>query len=178
MNGKKTLFLIILALLIFSADFLLKTYVHTHVPTVFSASRHYPFGGIGVFSNWHGIDFSIVHVINKGAAWGIFSSAQKYLLYVRVLIIGALFSYLLFVKASFFRKMSLTLILAGATGNVLDYFLYGHVVDMFYFIFWGYSYPVFNIADAAIFCGITLLLGQSAFQKLRTSLSSSANSAG
>jgi lipoprotein signal peptidase len=29
---------------------------------------------------------------------------------------------------------------------------------MFCFIFWGYVYPVFNIADAAIFCGILMML--------------------
>jgi signal peptidase II len=50
------------------------------------------------------------------------------------------------------------MILAGAVGNVFDCIVYGHVIDMFCFIFWGYIYPVFNIADAAIFCGILMLL--------------------
>jgi signal peptidase II len=129
----------------------------------------YPFGGIGVFRDWHGIDFSIVHLINKGAAWGIFSSLQHYLLYVRVAIIGGLLAYLFFVNTSVLRKFSLMLIVTGALGNVVDYFVYGHVVDMFYFIFWGYSYPVFNTADSVIFVGIMLLLGETLFLKVRSS---------
>ena len=102
----------------------------------------YPFGGIGVFSNWGGITFSITHVINKGAALGVFSSLQTWLVYARVCIVSGLFLFLLFGRTTSFRKGCLTLIFAGAVGNVVDYFLYGHVVDMFYFIFWGYSFPL------------------------------------
>jgi signal peptidase II len=53
------------------------------------------------------------------------------------------------------------LIIAGGIGNILDYFIYGHVVDMFHFILWGYSFPVFNVADASIFMGIVSLLWMS-----------------
>lgn len=170
---KKVLSLSIVAIGIFLSDLFLKMYVHDHIPTVSSSLPFYPFGGIAVFSNWHGIDFSIVHVVNKGAAWGAFSSFQDYLLYIRMMIVGALLSYLLFVHTSSFRKLCFTLIFAGACGNVIDYFTYGHVIDMFYFIFFGYSYPVFNIADASIFCGIALLLMQSLVNKFRGRSSSS-----
>lgn len=172
MISKRTLYLIFLFLIIFGTDFFLKSYINEHLRLISFSSR-YPFGGIGVFSDWHGIDFSIVHVVNKGAAWGIFSSLQDYLLYMRVLIIGALLSYLVFVQSSSFRKFCLTLIFAGACGNVLDYFLYGHVIDMFYFIFFGYSYPVFNIADVSIFCGVTLLLMQALINKCKSNSGSS-----
>jgi signal peptidase II len=172
MNGKKALVFLLLALLIFGADAGLKAYIHRDIPTISASNPVYPYGGISVFRNWHGIDFSIVHVINKGAAWGFFSSLQEYLLYVRVAIIGGLVSYLFFVKATPFKKFCLTLIATGALGNVIDYFVYGHVVDMFYFIFWGYSYPVFNIADSAIFLGIMLLLCEALFAKIKPSSSS------
>jgi len=169
---KKGLFFWLFALGILLGDACLKAYVHTNIPPLSAAAPVFPFGGIGVFRGWHGIDFSIVHVMNKGAAWGMLASLQEYLLYIRVAIIGGLLSYLLFVKTTPFRKFCLTLIAAGALGNVIDYFLYGHVVDMFYFIFWGYSYPVFNIADSAIFMGIVLLLGESLFDKIRSGRSS------
>ncbi len=113
--------------------------------------------GIPIFKNWYGIDFSLEYVMNKGAAWGFFSSMQLVLLWGRCAIILALFSYLFLVKFAFLRNLSLVAILSGAIGNVLDFFVYGHVVDMFYFRFWGYSFPVFNIADASIFCGVLLL---------------------
>lgn len=158
MNWQKAFQYIAIALIIFAADAILKAYVHLCIPVMHIASPIYPYDGIGVFQNWHGIDFAITHVINKGAAWGAFASLQQYLLYARVLIIGGLITYLFFIKADPFRKFCLTLITTGAIGNVIDYFVYGHVIDMFYFIFWEYSYPVFNIADSAIFCGIALLL--------------------
>ena len=166
---KKALWFLSVAVFLFALDALLKSYIHYEIPLISSSMRVYPYGGIGVFKDWHGIDFSIVHVINKGAAWGLFSSLQDYLLYVRCAIIGGLITYLCFVKASNYRKWSLLFITVGALGNVFDYFIYGHVIDMFYFIFWGYSYPVFNLADCAIFIGIALLLGEALVQKVRSS---------
>ena len=114
MNWKKAFAFFALALAIFMGDAVLKAYIHYNIPTIAASAPIYPFGGIGVFHNWQGIDFSIVHVINKGAAWGMFSSLQEYLLYARMAIIGGLLTYLFFVKSSPFRKFSLTLIATGA----------------------------------------------------------------
>jgi signal peptidase II len=164
---KKIFSLIGVAIVLFGADVFLKAYIHHNLSMMSAASPIYPYGGIGVFKGWHGIDFAIVHVLNKGAAWGMLSSFQDYLLYLRLVIIGGLLTYLFFVKQSPYNKWALTLIATGAIGNVIDYFVYGHVVDMFYFVLWGYSYPVFNIADSAIFCGISLLLVQSLLQKAK-----------
>jgi signal peptidase II len=167
MNWLRAFQFVAIALTLFAADALLKVYVHLSIPVMNIASPIYPYDGIGVFQNWHGIDFAIAHVINKGAAWGVFAGLQEYLLYVRIAIIIGILVYLFAVKAVPFYKFCLTLIVTGAVGNVADYFVYGHVVDMFYFILWGYSFPVFNIADSAIFCGISLLLLRSLFLKMR-----------
>lgn len=164
-----------LACAILIGDAMLKAYVHCWIPPIHLASAAYPFGGIGVFHDWCGIDLAVVHLVNKGAAWGILSSFQEYLLYFRVLVIGGLLSHLLFVRTSGFKKFCVLLIAAGAIGNVLDTFIYGHVVDMFYVILWGYSYPVFNIADAAIFSGIALLLIEAVICKLKSKKSSKKN---
>jgi signal peptidase II len=172
MNWKKALSFTAIAIFLFMVDVGLKAYIHYNIPTINAATSVFPYGGIGVFRDWHGIDFSIVHVINKGAAWGVFASVQKYLLYARMAIIGGLLTYLFFVKASGYKKFSLMLIATGAFSNVVDYFVYGHVVDMFYFIFWGYSYPVFNIADSAIFVGIALLLAEALLSRIRSGRSS------
>ncbi len=167
MNWKRALQYSALALLIFMADGWLKAYVHYYIPPMHLSSFTYPYHGIGVFQGWHGIDFCITHVINTGAAWGLFAHLQHLLLYVRIAIIFGLLVYLFVVKGNAFIKFCLTLIAAGALGNVADYFIYGHVVDMFYFVFWGYSYPVFNIADSAIFCGIALMLINAGWQKVK-----------
>jgi signal peptidase II len=157
MIKQKIMGIVFFCCLLLGLDILTKIYTHHSITPMAWASPVYPYGGIPVFHNWHGIDFSINYVMNKGAAWGILASMQNYLLYASLLIIGGLFSYLLFCKTSFFKQCALYLILTGAIGNVIDFFVYGHVVDMFHFSFWGYSYPVFNIADASIFCGICLL---------------------
>lgn len=169
MSVKRGLFFTAIAAILFVADAWLKVYIHSEIPPIAISSPFFPYGGIGIFRGWHGIDFSIVHVINRGAAWGAFSSMQEYLLYARIAIIGGLLTYLFFVSASVYRKFCLTLIATGAIGNVADYFIYGHVVDMFYFNFWGYSYPVFNLADSFIFMGICLLLKEPLVGKLSQS---------
>lgn len=172
MNWKKALSFAAAAICLLLLDVSLKAYIHNNISMISASTPIYPYGGIGVFQDWHGIDFSIVHVINKGAAWGAFASLQEYLLYARVAIIGGLLTYLIFVQASPYRKFSLTLVATGAIGNVSDFFAYGHVVDMFYFKFWNYSYPVFNVADSLIFLGIMLLLAEALIAKFRQRRSS------
>ena len=49
-------------------------------------------------------------------------------------------------------------LLNAPIGNVLDFFLYRHVIDIIHFVFWGYDYPVFNVADSLIFIGTFLIL--------------------
>ncbi|CDR34385.1 signal peptidase II [Criblamydia sequanensis] len=114
----------------------------------------YPYGGFGVFKNFLGVQFSIVHTANKGAAWSLFSEYQEVLLLFRIALILFLIFYACrfsFGKTLFFPY---ALLIGGAIANIIDYFTYGHVIDMFYFVFWGYSYPVFNIADTAIFISV------------------------
>lgn len=144
----------IFALLVFLIDFLTKFLTQKYIPVFNQHLLHYPYGGVGVFKNFFGVEFSIVHVCNWGAAWGILHNFQVYLLIVRLILIAAVFIYLIKFNRQKSWEIPLSLIIAGAFGNVLDYFFYGHVVDMFHFIFWGYEYPVFNIADSAICIGI------------------------
>jgi len=61
--------------------------------------------------------------------------------------------------------LSLSLILGGAIGNLIDRFWYGYVVDFIQVYGWGYYFPSFNIADAAISCGAALMLYLTFFDK-------------
>lgn len=148
---------------LFFADFFLKSYVHHFLPPM-GLVPTFPYGGIEVFENLYGIDFSLVHVMNKGAAWGMLSSYHQYLFYGRVLIVGVMLFYL-FLFSVRSEQLPLLMIITGALGNILDHIFYGHVIDMFYFRFWEKSFPVFNIADSAIFCGIAILMLQSYWKK-------------
>jgi signal peptidase II len=51
-------------------------------------------------------------------------------------------------------RAGVALALGGATGNLLDRLLRGHVVDFIEIGFW----PVFNIADVGIVAGLGLML--------------------
>ncbi len=154
---------ILFSFLVLLLDIASKTLVHFQLPLMGAV---FPYGGIPVFKDLLGIDFSLVHQTNTGAAWGLFAHWQGVLLFFRLSMVAMIFSYLFFFNKNPIRRFPLLLILSGAIGNIIDYFVYGHVIDMFCFTFWGYSYPVFNIADSAIFCGAALLLIQSSSKKV------------
>ena len=110
----------------------------------------YPFGGIPIFS-FGGITFSLNYIVNTGAAWGFFAGYSGLLFALRLAIISAL---VFFVP----KRFPIWLIITGAIGNSIDYCLYGHVIDFFHFTFWGYSFPIFNVADSCITLGVMALL--------------------
>lgn len=118
----------------------------------------FPFGGKALFQDFQGIDAALVYHVNKGAAFGLFASHQEFLLGFRVALVLAIFIWLIFINKVEKYVFPVGLIVSGALSNILDYFFYGHVVDMFYFRFWGYDYPVFNVADSAICIGTALLI--------------------
>jgi signal peptidase II len=158
--------LFLIGAVLLGLDMITKAYVHAHIPYLGLSSPYFPYGGIGVFQGlFGGVNFSINHVINTGAAWGVFSRYQHLLIYFRIAILTFLATYLIFINREPNRRLPLVLVISGAVGNVIDYFYYGHVIDFFYFKFWGYSYPLFNVADSAIFCGIVYLIFQSWVQR-------------
>ena len=55
------------------------------------------------------------------------------------------------------QRVALGLILGGALGNGLDRFRHGAVVDFLDFVFWGWHYWTFNVADSFILCGAVIL---------------------
>jgi signal peptidase II len=140
-------------------DFVSKGIVNFYIQPIEHVSNFFPFGGVAVFRDFLGIDFCIHHVTNRGAAWGIGGNIPNLLLWVRIAVLVGLMIYLK-ISSNKVReyRYPIALIIAGGLGNILDHFIYGHVVDMFHFTFWGYSYPVFNIADISIFLGIAWLL--------------------
>ena len=59
--------------------------------------------------------------------------------------------------------ISLALVFAGGLGNAIDRFEYGYVVDMISTIF--IDFPVFNVADIGVTCGIVLFVISIIFSK-------------
>ncbi len=161
---------VVFALILF-ADFTSKYWVAHHLPLI-QPFYGFPFGGIEVLETSL-LKISVVHTTNTGTAWGLFSNFQGFLLFVRIAITGGILGYLTLAKPPKYLQMPLAIIAAGALGNIVDFFVYGHVIDMFYFIFHKYSYPIFNVADSAIFCSVAYLFFTSKKSKRRSHVSSS-----
>ena len=56
------------------------------------------------------------------------------------------------------EAVSLSLILGGAIGNVIDRIYYGYVIDFLDVYYGSFHWPAFNIADSAICIGAVLLI--------------------
>ncbi|MGX5667366.1 signal peptidase II [Rhizobium daejeonense] len=54
--------------------------------------------------------------------------------------------------------LGFALIIAGALGNLIDRFLYGHVIDYILFYTQTWSFAVFNLADSLITIGAGFIL--------------------
>lgn len=59
--------------------------------------------------------------------------------------------------------ISLSLIIGGAVGNLIDRILLGHVVDFIHLHYESYYWPAFNVADSAITVGVTIMIVDSLF---------------
>ncbi|MDD3087397.1 MAG: signal peptidase II [Candidatus Omnitrophica bacterium] len=98
--------------------------------------------------------FSLTLIHNRGAAFGIFKNQLHIFIFISLIAVALIYSMLKNNKSGKLYSLSLSLILAGALGNLLDRVFLGYVIDFLDFHIW----PVFNIADSAITCG-TLILG-------------------
>lgn len=101
--------------------------------------------------------FYITYIQNPGAAFGVLAAYRPVFVAVTcALLATALFFYRKLQKLPPLMKTGLTLLIGGAAGNLADRLTLGYVIDFFDFRFW----PVFNIADIAIVCGVFLIIYQ------------------
>ena len=109
--------------------------------------------------------FNLTYVSNDGIAFGINFPGGIYLFTIASFILTVfLIVYLWYErKSNIILRISLALIIAGAIGNFIDRAMYKEVVDMFDFIFWGYHWYIFNVADSAVTVGMILYLIYSFF---------------
>ena len=105
---------------------------------------------------------------NRGAVWGLLSSTEaawRTPMFVTLSIAGLFVLGLLYKRSRPTERLlrtALALVFGGALGNLLDRLRLGYVVD---FIDWHwfsrFTWPTFNVADAAISVGALWLLAHS-----------------
>jgi len=106
--------------------------------------------------------FNIVRAHNTGAAFSFLADAggwQRWL-FTGIGVIATLFI-LWQLRAHPEQKLfcfSLSSILGGAVGNVVDRMMHGYVVDFLDFHVGAWHFPAFNIADSAITVGAVCLI--------------------
>ena len=89
---------------------------------------------------------------NTGAAWSVLNQHTWILIVVSIIMALVILSVIVFrVIRHPFGVIPLTLVLAGAIGNLIDRIRLGYVVDMFETLFM--NFPVFNVADICVVCG-------------------------
>ena len=103
---------------------------------------------------------SLSYVCNPGAAFGMLAGHRWLLTAFGCLLVG-FFIWEINRESkregrSLMLLLAYSLVLAGATGNLLDRVLNGCVTDFIFLHYWGYGFPVFNLADVCITFGANL----------------------
>ncbi|MCY3592156.1 MAG: signal peptidase II [Acidobacteria bacterium] len=111
--------------------------------------------------------FDLVHVQNTGIAFGLFPAGREL---GGTLVLTALGFAALAIVSVFFRRtseqeplllLSLSLVLGGAVGNLVDRVLFRAVTDFLDVYVGAHHWPAFNIADSGVTVGIVLMLAHS-----------------
>jgi signal peptidase II len=106
---------------------------------------------------------NIVHIKNKGAAFGLFAGLGN-IFFIIISIIAILFIvYYLRTVQKRMEIISLSLVLGGAVGNFIDRIRLGKVTDFIDFHVNSWHWPSFNVADSALTVGIILFLWANIF---------------
>lgn len=107
-----------------------------------------------IYFKYKNIDFkffAFTYVENTGISFGMLQGTTLF-----IGILGLVVFLLLIYYQDSFREYPLVLglLIGGVLGNTLDRLIRGYVIDFIDFKIW----PVFNIADAAIFFAVIIVL--------------------
>lgn len=108
--------------------------------------------------------FNLTHIHNRGAIFGFLSQSRSQVVYY-LLMLASLVALSLVIYYFFktpheekFLEISLSLILAGALGNLIDRIFRGYVIDFLDFYVRKWHWPSFNVADASVSIGAVFLI--------------------
>jgi len=155
----------LIALVVIGVDQASKAWILYDVMNPPSILPIFPF--LDIVLTWNkGVGFGF---LKANSTWGILG------LVVTAIGISTVLGIWLWRTSEKLLLISLSMIIGGAIGNIIDRLRFGAVVDFIYvhvYIF-GYHFPAFNVADSAITVGVCLLLIESYVRKKSDSTLSS-----
>jgi len=105
--------------------------------------------------------FRITHIRNAGAAFGLMAGhSLSFYLFSLVAFVAIVFVLWYFRNLSdrdVTSAVALSLVLAGALGNLIDRLRLGEVIDFLDVYYGKWHWPAFNVADASVSVGVSLL---------------------
>jgi len=105
---------------------------------------------------------NLVHARNTGMVFGFLSGIQNktvfWIITIASLMAAIFVVYLFIAEESRFARFSLSLIIAGAAGNLYDRLAKGYVTDFLDFHLKNHHWASFNLADSFITVGSLLLI--------------------
>lgn len=116
--------------------------------------------------------FDLTYVRNPGGAFSFFAGGAHghrmvFFVGTTLLAIGLLIVfYRRLEPQARLAAVALGCVLGGAVGNLIDRLRYGEVVDFLDFYLWGgYTWPTFNMADSLIVVGVGILMSEILFDR-------------
>lgn len=97
------------------------------------------------------------YVKNFGVAWSMFNNKTIFIILFSIAAIGYLFYLLRQYRNELIVHFGLLMMIGGAFGNVIDRLFRGFVVDYVDVVIFGYDFPVFNLADTLLVCGVIII---------------------
>lgn len=106
---------------------------------------------------------SLIYAKNEGVAFSMFWGNRWFIIIISVLLVSFLLwtlnkEYLKGSEEKSLKNFTFGILLGGIFGNLFDRILRGYVVDYISLNFFGYSFPIFNLADVFITLGVIFML--------------------
>lgn len=102
--------------------------------------------------------FNLTLGFNRGVAFGLLNDAGDAVVLIVTAAISVMFGFWFWREPRALTRLGLAFVLGGAIGNFLDRLWRGEVTDFFDLHLFGTHWPAFNVADAAITCGVVLVV--------------------
>lgn len=107
--------------------------------------------------------FSLIYAKNEGVAFSMFWGNRWFIIIISILLILFLIytikkEYIEKNENSNFKNITYGILIGGIFGNLFDRIFRGYVIDYIALNLFGYSFPIFNLADIAITFGVVLLI--------------------